>query len=76
MAIYNNRMRNINYQERGSWYRGDANCRTPISAMFLGIFEIHRDILKFLFICSMISRGIPNDVQRNRGWETLVRVYS
>jgi hypothetical protein len=69
-------MLNIKYQERGSWYRSDANCRTPISGMFLGIFEIYRDILKFVFIYSMICRGIPDDVRRNRGWETLVRVYS
>jgi hypothetical protein len=29
--------------------------------------------LSFLFIYSAISRGTPNDVLRNPGWETLVQ---
>jgi hypothetical protein len=53
-------------------YSSIANCRTKIPAIFRGIFGIFRGISIFLFIYSTISRGTPDDVLRNPGWETLV----
>jgi hypothetical protein len=51
-----------------------ANCWTKIPAVYNRKFGIFRGISKCLFIHSMNSREIPNDVPRNPGSETLVQV--
>jgi len=40
-------------------------------AILCGIFGILRGVTKFLCIYSMISRGTPDEVVRNFGWETV-----
>jgi hypothetical protein len=53
-----------------------ANCRKNIPTIFRRIFGLFREMLTFLCVYSTISRGTPNDVPRNRGWEILILLLS
>jgi hypothetical protein len=63
-----------NKEAVGSTRRLLQYCQLPDKkhTIFRGIFGIFRGISKFLFIYSTISRGTPDDVLRNPGWETLL----
>jgi hypothetical protein len=57
------------YQNTG--HGGCSNFRTEMSAKFRRIFGISHGISKFVFTFFTISRGTPNDILPNPGWETL-----
>ena len=54
----------VRRQSANSW-------REKNPAILWGIFGILRCVSKFLCIYSMISRGTPDEVVRNFGWETV-----
>jgi hypothetical protein len=43
--------------------------------VFRGIFGVFRGISSFLFVYSTISRGTPDNVPQNPGWETLPQIF-
>lgn len=54
------------------YYYSTATSRTKIPAIFRQIFETFRIIHRVLYIYSMISRGNPNYIFGNSGWEIQV----
>jgi hypothetical protein len=54
------------------YYYSTATSRTKIPAIFRQSFENFRLIQRALYIYSMISRGNPNYIFGNSGWEILI----